>query len=74
MCCDLRYLNIFYEFYLTYWTSESDRFYGFTFVRMDVWMYVRNELISETAQPIFLKLGMKLGNNKGKKIARPDFW
>ena len=36
-------------------------------------MYVRNELISETAPPIFLKLGMKLGDNKGKKIARPDF-
>ena len=44
---------------------------------MDVWMYVWmygcNELISETAPPIFLKLGMKLGDNKGKKIARPDF-
>ena len=37
-------------------------------------MYVRNELISETAPTIFLKLGMKLGDNKGKKIARPDFW
>ena len=45
---------------------------------MDVWMYVCmddvcNELISETAPTIFLKLGMKLGDNKGKKIARPDF-
>ena len=24
--------------------------------------------------PIFLKLGMKLGDNKGKKIAWPDFY
>ena len=41
---------------------------------LSVCSYVRNELISETAQPIFLKLGMKLGdNNKGKKIAWPDF-
>ena len=36
-----------------------------------VWMYVCmygcNELISETAPTIFLKLGMKLGDNKGKK-------
>ena len=38
-----------------------------------VCMFVSNELISETAPPIFLKLGMKLGDNKGKKIARPDF-
>ena len=38
-----------------------------------VCMYGCNELISETAPPIFLKLGMKLGDNKGKKIARPDF-
>ena len=52
------------------WTSESDRFYEITFVRK----YVRNELISEIALTIFLKLGMKLGDNKGKKIARPDFW
>ena len=41
---------------------------------MDVWMYVCNELISETAPTIFLKLGMKLGDNKGKEIARPDFF
>ena len=40
---------------------------------MYVWMCGSNELISETAPPIFLKLGMKLGDNKGKKIARPDF-
>ena len=40
---------------------------------MYVWMYVRNELISETAPTIFLKLGMKLGDNKGKKIARLIF-
>ena len=40
---------------------------------MTVCKYVRNELISETAPPIFLKLGMKLGDNKGKKIAGPDF-
>ena len=40
---------------------------------MYVCMYVRNQLISETASAIFLKLGMKLGDNKGKKIARPDF-
>ena len=56
-----------------YWTSESDRFYEITFVRMYVRMFVCNELISETAPTIFLKLGMKLGDNKGKKIARPDF-
>ena len=40
---------------------------------LSVCPYVRNELISETAPTIFLKLGMKLGDNKGKKIARPDF-
>ena len=40
-----------------------------------VWMrmFGSNELISETALTIFLKLGMKLGDNKGKRIARPDF-
>ena len=43
------------------------------FVRPFVRSFVRNELISETAPTIFLKLGMKLGDNKGKKIARPDF-
>ena len=48
-----------------YWTSENDRFYEITFVRMYVWMYGCDELISETAPPIFLKLGMKLGDNKG---------
>ena len=36
-------------------------------------MFGCNELISETAPTIFLKLGMKLGDNKGKKIARPNF-
>ena len=40
---------------------------------MDVCMYGCNELISEFAPTVFLKLGMKLGDNKGKKIARPDF-
>ena len=30
-------------------------------------MFGCNELISETAPPIFLKLVMKLGDNKGKK-------
>ena len=59
---------------VAYWTSESDRFYGITLVCMLVSSFVRNELISETAPTIFLKLGMKLGDNKGKKIARPDFW
>ena len=34
-------------------------------------MFGCNELISETAPPIFLKLGMKLGDNKDKKIAEP---
>ena len=34
---------------------------------LSVCPYVRNELISETALTIFLKLGMKLGDNKGKK-------
>ena len=52
---------------LVYWTSESDRFYEITLVRMYVRPYVRKELISETAPTIFLKLGMKLGNDKGKK-------
>ena len=42
-------------------------------VCMCVCAYVRNELISETALTIFLKLGMKLGDNKGKKIAWPVF-
>ena len=37
-------------------------------------MDISNELISETALMIFLKLGMKLGDNKGKKIARPIFY
>ena len=35
---------------------------------------MRHELISETAPRIFPKLGMKLGDTKGKKKARPDFW
>ena len=39
----------------------------------DVRMYGYNELISETAPPIFLKLGMKLGDNKGKKKHGPIF-
>ena len=34
---------------------------------------VRHELISETAPRIFPKLGMKLGDNKGKKIAESFF-
>ena len=34
----------------------------------------RNELISETSLTIFLKLGIKLGDNKGEKIARPIFY
>ena len=33
---------------------------------MDGWVDVCNELISETAPTIFLELGMKLGDNKGK--------
>ena len=36
-------------------------------------MYV-TQLISETDPRIFLKLGMKLGDNKVKKIAEPFFW
>ena len=40
---------------------------------MDGWMDVCNELIAETAPTIFLKLGMNLGENKGKKIAQPNF-
>ena len=36
-------------------------------------MDVCNELISETAQPIFLKIGMKLRDNKGKKNSTPRF-
>ena len=36
-------------------------------------MLVSNELISETAPPIFLKLGMKLGDNKGKKNSTARF-
>ena len=38
-----------------------------------LWMDISKELISETAITIFLKLGMKLGDNKGRKIARPGF-
>ena len=34
---------------------------------------VRHELIWETAPKIFLKLDMKLGDNKGKKEADPFF-
>ena len=34
---------------------------------------VSHELISETAPRIFPKLGMKLGDNKGKKIAERIF-
>ena len=34
---------------------------GWMDVWMDVWMDGCNELISETAPPIFLKLGMMLG-------------
>ena len=37
-------------------------------------MFVSNELISETAPTIFLKLGMKLGDNKGKKQHGPIFY
>ena len=39
--------------------------------------YVRasvTQLISKTASRIFPKLGMNLGDNNGKKIARPDFF
>ena len=36
-------------------------------VRPSVHVDFRNELISENAPTIFLKLGMKLGDNKGKK-------
>ena len=50
--------------------QRSDRFYNITLVRS----FVRHELISETASRIFPKLGMKLGGNKGKKIAEPFFW
>ena len=37
-------------------------------------MFVSNELISETAPPIFLKLGMKLGDNRDKKSHFAQFW
>ena len=46
--------------------QRSDRFYNITLVRSSV-----TQLISETAPRIFPKLGMKLGDNKGKKIAEP---
>ena len=36
-------------------------------------MCVRNEMISEIAPTIFIKLGMKLGDNKCEKIDGPDF-
>ena len=48
---------------IQYSTNESNRFYDITIVRMSVRPYVRNELISETAPTIFVKLGMKLGDN-----------
>ena len=41
---------------------------------LSVRSFVSNELISETTPTIFLKLGMKLGDNKGKKIAQPVFY
>ena len=34
---------------------------------------MRDELISETAPGNFLKFGMRIGDNKGKKIAEPVF-
>ena len=41
---------------------------------MYVRMYVSNELISETAPTIFMKLGMKLGDNKGKNSTAQFFY
>ena len=38
------------------------------FVRSDVRMFVCNEMISETAPTIFLKLSMKLGGKKFESI------
>ena len=40
---------------------------GSVILPLSVRASVSNELISETAPMIFLKLGMKLGDNKGKK-------
>ena len=34
---------------------------------------VANSVFSETAQRIFLKFCMKLGNYKGRKVTEPDF-
>ena len=56
-------------FWCYYWTSESNRFCDITLVSPSL----SNELISETALTIFLKLGMKLGDNKGKKWHSPIF-
>ena len=53
--------------------QRSDRFYNFTFVRAPLCASV-TQLISETAQKIFPKLGMKLGDNEGNKIVEPFFW
>ena len=39
----------------------------------DFCSFVRNELISETVATIFLKLGMKLGDNKGNKNSTARF-
>ena len=49
--------------------QRSDRFYNFTFVPMSV-----TQLILQTAPRIFPKLGIKLGDNKVKKIPEPIFW
>ena len=40
---------------------------------MSVCPDVRDELISETAPTVFLKLGMKLGDNKGKTNSTARF-
>ena len=56
-----------------FWTSESDRFYNITLVRPSVRSSVRNAIDLGNSSKDFSELGMKLGNNKGKKIARPDF-
>ena len=63
MCHPIKIISSYYPVL----NQRSDRFYNITLVRPFVRACVRHKLISETAPRIFPKLGMKLGDNKGKK-------
>ena len=55
--------------FILFLNQRSDGFYNFTLVLSSVC----HELISETAPRISPKLGIKFGDNKGKKIADPFY-